>query len=91
MVTFGHVSLFEAGSLLNHTLLFGPFGHVSGFGAGAPFGHVYPLNSLIAFLSDLSSRLAAASIVGPHPTPHIHNFPLRNPYICVLLMGVDLS
>ena len=35
---FGHVSLFGAGSLLNHISLFGPIGHVSLFGARSPHG-----------------------------------------------------
>ena len=39
---FGHVSLFGAGSLLNHISLFGPFGHVSLFGARSPHGSKGP-------------------------------------------------
>ena len=35
---FGHVSLFGAGSLLNHISLFGPFGHVSLFGTRSLMG-----------------------------------------------------
>ena len=39
LVTFcSCVSLFGAGSLLNHISLFGPFGHVSLFGARSPHG-----------------------------------------------------
>ena len=51
----------------------GPFGHISGFEAGAPF----TLNRLVAPLSELSFKLAAASFVGLHPTPYIDTFFLK--------------
>ena len=48
LVTFcSCVSLFGAGSLLNHISLFGPFGHVSLFGARSPCGSQGPKHNFV--------------------------------------------